>query len=245
MKSILSKMSFLFMTVLLISIFPSQSEAHRGALDKLGGHFRNDDCAYLLHSPTSLAKTAKTKNELITLIKKYSSNKCKNTLTVSKIDTTGYSLPAGTAPKTTSTPKVTPGAIALNRKYTATFSQCVDGDTAHFKVNGKVYKTRFLFIDTPENTTQKEKYGPEASNYTCKRLKQAKKIVLETDGKDVYDKYNRLLAWVWIDGRLHQEDITKAGWVEDFYDYGTYKYETKVRNAMAIAQKKKIGMYKK
>lgn len=43
---------------LLLSLFPSQSEAHRGALDKLEGHFRNSDCAYLLHKPTNLAKTA-------------------------------------------------------------------------------------------------------------------------------------------------------------------------------------------
>ncbi|WP_407691407.1 thermonuclease family protein [Robertmurraya mangrovi] len=51
---------------------------------------------------------------------------------------------------------------------------------------------------------QKEKFGKEAANYTCSKLKQAKKILLETDGKDVYDKYDRLLAWVLLDGKLHQ-----------------------------------------
>ncbi|WP_374702570.1 thermonuclease family protein [Bacillus sp. M6-12] len=70
-------------------------------------------------------------------------------------------------------------------------------------------------------------------------------MVLETDGKDTYDKYGRLLAWVWLDGRLHQEDITKAGLVDYFYDYGTYKYETKVRNALATAKKSKVGIWKK
>jgi micrococcal nuclease len=102
-----------------------------------------------------------------------------------------------------------------------------------------------LFIDTPESTTQVEPFGKEASNFTCTALKKAKKIILETDGKDVYDKYDRLLAWVWLDGKLHQENITKAGLVEGYYDYGNYKYEQKVRSAMSFAQKNKLGIYKK
>ncbi|PLT33208.1 nuclease [Bacillus sp. V5-8f] len=172
---------------------------------------------------------------MLTLIKKHSSNSCKNKLTVNKIYLEdGYKLPNGTAP--------TP-AQTLNTKYTATLSSCVDGDTANFKINGKVTKTRFLFIDTPEYTTTKEKYGKEASNYTCSRLKQAKKITLELDGKDKYDKYSRLLAWVWVDGKLLQEDITKSGWVEDFYDYGTYRFETRIRSAMTYAKKYHKGMY--
>ncbi|MDZ5471876.1 thermonuclease family protein [Bacillus sp. 31A1R] len=228
----------IFVTFLIVSILilPNLSEAHSGRLDKLGGHFRTSDCVYELHKPTTLAKKAKTKSEIVTMIKKYSSNKCKNNLTTSKLSLQGYNLGTGTT--------VTKGKLALNKKYTATLSKCTDGDTANFKVDGKIYKTRFLYIDTPEYTTKKEKYGKEASEYTCSKLKKAKKLVLETDGKDVYDKYDRLLAWVWIDGKLHQEMITKAGLVEGFYDYGTYDYEKKVKDAMSYAMKNKKGMYK-
>jgi micrococcal nuclease len=239
--------SLILTAILLIFLFPSSSSAHNGARDELGGHFRNADCMYLLHNPTDLAKTAKTKADLVTLITKNNTNKkCLATLTVDKIDLESYTLPTGKvkvnppSTKATSVPTLT-----LNKKYTATFEKCTDGDTANFKINGKIYKTRFLFIDTPESTTQVEPFGKEASNYTCAALKKAKKIVLETDGKDVYDKYNRLLAWVWLDGQLHQENITKAGLVEGYYDYGTYKYEQKIRNAMSFAQKNKKGIYKK
>lgn len=236
--------SFLITAILFLSLFPSLSNAHSGGKDELGGHFRNADCRYLLHSPTALAKTAKTKADLVTLIKKNNTNKkCVATLTVDRIDLEGYTLPTGQATKPPSTAKPVAG-LSLNKKYTATLVKCTDGDTANFKINGKVYKTRFLFIDTPESTTQVEPLGKEASNFTCSALKKAKKITLETDGKDVYDKYDRLLAWVWLDGRLHQEDITKAGLVEGYYDYGTYKYEQKVRNAMTFAQKNKKGLYK-
>lgn len=41
---------------------------------------------------------------------------------------------------------------------------------------------------------------------------------LETDGKSVFDKYNRLLAWVWVDYKLQKEMITKSGLVKMFYD---------------------------
>jgi micrococcal nuclease len=244
----LKKVISLIVMALLLTMVPSFSSAHNGARDELGGHFRNSDCMYLLHSPTALAKKAKTKAELVELIKRNNSNKkCLATLTVDKVDLEGYKLPTGTSGTSAATKPATVkpvAGIAMNKKYTATLTQCTDGDTANFKINGKVYKTRFLFIDTPENTTQVEPFGKEASNYTCTALKKAKKITLETDGKDIFDKYNRLLAWVWLDGRLHQEDITKAGLVEDFYDYGDYKYEQKVRNALSFAKKNKKGMYK-
>jgi micrococcal nuclease len=237
--------SFILTAILLITIFPGSSSAHNGARDELGGHFRNADCMYLLHSPTSLVKTAKTKNDLVALIQKNNTNKkCVATLTVNKIDLEGYEFPIGKVPNPT-TKATSVSGFTLNKKYTATLAKCTDGDTANFKINGKIYKTRFLFIDTPESTTQVEPFGKEASNFTCAALKKAKKIILETDGKDVYDKYDRLLAWVWLDGKLHQENITKAGLVEGYYDYGTYKYEQKVRSAMSFAQKNKKGIYKK
>ena len=48
-------------------------------------------------------------------------------------------------------------------------------------------------IDIPVYTTEKETYGKEASDNTCSFLKQGK-ITLETDGSDLYDKYDKLLA---------------------------------------------------
>ena len=58
-------------------------------------------------------------------------------------------------------------------------------------------------------------------------MTNAAKIELElnVDG-DSKDKYGRLLAWVFVDGELLQEQIAREGLVEKFYDYGydyTYK----------------------
>lgn len=228
-------------------MFPAQSEAHNGARDELGGHFRNADCVYLLHDPSDIAKSAANMDELIQLIKRYSSNSsCTSQLTAAKVDLEGYAVTNETANDTSTQSSVSSkaydGEIKLGKKYPAELVKCIDGDTAHFKVNGQVYKTRFLYIDTPESTNQIEPFGKEASAFTCHFLKSGT-ITLETDGNSVFDKYDRLLAWVWVDDHLHQEEITKAGFVEDFYDYGHYLYEDRIIKAMDDAKRLSKGMY--
>jgi len=253
MKKLLSFASAIIVLAAAYTFMPQDSDAYKGRLDKLGGHFRNADCHYILEKPTALAKTAKSKAELIELIQQKSSNSCKKTLTTAELELGTYKLPDGQA-QTPEKPKTSPakkapvsantGKMQLHQTYHASLSKCVDGDTAWFDVGGKTYKTRFLFIDTPESTNKIEPYGKEASAYTCTLLKKAKKIELETDGNSVFDKYNRLLAWVWVDGKLQQISITEAGLVKKYYDYGDYKYEDQVREAMASAKKEHQGMYK-
>ncbi|MFB7139984.1 thermonuclease family protein [Gottfriedia sp. NPDC056225] len=126
-------------------------------------------------------------------------------------------------------------------KFTVELVKCIDGDTARFTTVGT---TRFLYIDTPESTRTIEPFGKEASAYTCNLLENAKTIELEYDGPKK-DKYNRTLAWVWIDGRLIQKEIIKKGYVEKFYDYGDYSYESELRSLQATAQKRGVGLWSK
>lgn len=245
------KLFSVLLFLLFSSLFPTISSAHNGARDELGGHFRRADCVYLLHDPSSLAQSAKNINELIALIKQNNSNsQCVSNLSPNTIDLEGYTFPTESttpAPETTQSTQSTAQkpaapAITLGQKYSATLDQCVDGDTANLNINGTTYKTRFLYIDTPEYTTEKEPFGKEASEFTCSFLKQGA-ITLETDGADLYDKYDRLLAWVWVGDKLHQEEITRQGFVEDFYDYGTYKHEQTVISAMDYAKDNYLGIY--
>ena len=117
---------------------------------------------------------------------------------------------------------------ASNTKIEVSLKKCVDGDTAWFTVNGKSIKTRFLAIDTPESTKEKEPYGKEASNYTCETLTKAKKIEIEYDpDSDKTDKYSRHLVWVFVDGKLLQEKILAKGLAEVAYLYGDYNLISK------------------
>jgi micrococcal nuclease len=234
-----------FTVIMMLDLNAMSSYAHNGDRDELGGHFRNKDCMYLLHDPTTLAKSAQNIQEVILLIQQYNSNDCKNSLTANMVDLEGYLFEAGTSSSpnhSSAEAKPASSTIELGQRYIAALEKCVDGDTAVFSINGTSYSTRFLFIDTPESTTKKEAFGKEASEFTCSFLKDGK-ITLETDGNTLFDKYDRLLAWVFVDDNLHQEEITTAGLVEDFYDYGDYKYEDRVREAMTQAKANAVGIY--
>ncbi|MBS8264071.1 nuclease [Mesobacillus boroniphilus] len=232
-------------------ILPNLVSAHNGSRDELGGHFRNADCVYILHEPTSIARSAANMQELMSLIKQYNSNQdCKASLNEAKVDLEGHSFPAEGSTPSESTPAssdspkaaASTGNLQLGKTYDAKLIECTDGDTAVFTINGKAYKSRFLYIDTPESTRTKEPFGLEAAQYTCSFLKKGN-ITLETDGGSLFDKYDRLLAWVWVGDKLHQEEITKAGLVEDFYDYGSYKYENRIWSAMDYAKENGKGIY--
>lgn len=126
-------------------------------------------------------------------------------------------------------------------------SKCVDGDTARFIIKDREYSTRFLAINTPElkhGSRKEEPYAKKASNYTCNKLRQAKKIVLEYDpNSDKEDKYGRKLAWIFVDGKLLQEELVEKGYAEVKYLYGDYKYTDSLKIAQLKAKSKKLNIW--
>lgn len=125
--------------------------------------------------------------------------------------------------------------------------KCVDGDTARFMIGNEIKSTRFLAINTPEvkhGKTKAQPYGKEASDYTCKRLKNAKKIELEyDDNSSKTDKYGRVLAWVFVDGELLQNELVKNGYAEVKYLYGDYKYTDTLQESMKKVKQEKLNMW--
>jgi micrococcal nuclease len=140
-----------------------------------------------------------------------------------------------------------PVNIFALEKEEVTLSKCVDGDTAKFIYNNEEIKVRFLAVDTPETkhpTKGEEPYGKEASNYTCDRLTNGKKIELEFDeNSDKTDKYNRYLAWIFVDDSLLQAELVKEGLAEVAYLYGDYKYTSLLKDYEQTAIANKVGMY--
>lgn len=134
--------------------------------------------------------------------------------------------------------------VSANHRKEVEFQKCTDGDTAHFMVDGKDTTVRFLAIDTPEYTKEKEPYGKEASEYTCTALKHAKKIELEyDDGSDPKDKYGRALAWVFVDGSLLQKELVEQGLAEVTYIYGEYAYTEELYQAQEEAKAAKLHIW--
>ena len=137
--------------------------------------------------------------------------------------------------------------FASNQKMPVSLNKCVDGDTAKFILNEKIITVRFLAIDTPESvdtSKEVEPYGKEASEYTCNKLKSAKQIyILYDENSDKKDKYNRDLAWVFIDDKLLNNEIVKNGYGKVAYLYGDYLYTNDLKESENLAKKNKLGIW--
>ena len=127
------------------------------------------------------------------------------------------------------------------------FEACVDGDTIKVILDDRKTTVRFLAIDTPETvhpTKGEQPFGKDASNYTCDKVKNAKKLEIEYDeGSTKTDKYNRALGWVFIDDTLLQKDLVSLGYAKVAYLYGDYKYTEDLKKEESIAKSKKLGVW--
>ena len=87
------------------------------------------------------------------------------------------------------------GAFALR----GTVTYVIDGDTLDVRLAGGGYeRVRLIGIDTPERGAC---YAGEATA-AARRLANGRRVVLRGDAtQDTRDRYGRLLAYVWVDGR--------------------------------------------
>ena len=141
--------------------------------------------------------------------------------------------------------------ICVNVKAEAievSYKSCIDGDTAWFTTEDEDIKVRFIGINAPElehEETKAEYYSEEAKDYVCTKLEKANKIELEFDtNSDKQDKYDRYLAWVFIDDNLFQKDIVRNGYAKVAYLYDDYKYSDILIKNEEIAKKKNLGIWK-
>ncbi|HEY1741414.1 MAG TPA: thermonuclease family protein [Acidimicrobiia bacterium] len=98
--------------------------------------------------------------------------------------------------------------------YDAVVTRDVDGDTVVVRyANGRSDKVRILGVDTPETHkpgTPVQCYGPEASRYT-QRMLVGRTVRLELD-QVTRDKYGRLLAYIYLDGKRFDDDLLRLGY---------------------------------
>ena len=132
-------------------------------------------------------------------------------------------------------------------KIKVELEETVDGDTAKFKMDGEQITVRFLGINTKETVDPvrgEEAWGKEASDFTKEKLKNASKIELEFDSSaEEKDKYNRYLAWIWIDDVLLQNLLVENGLAENYMLQNNYKYAGILQESEETAKNSKIGVW--
>ncbi|MCF7792977.1 MAG: thermonuclease family protein [Candidatus Cloacimonetes bacterium] len=120
----------------------------------------------------------------------------------------------------------------------------IDGDTAEIFVDGFLYVVRYLMIDTPELHSKfkdVEPFAKEACEFN-KRLVEGKTVILEKD-KTEFDKYGRLLRYVYLDSIMINLELIRCGLAEILFIKPDVKHYSLFAEIQSDAQEKKLGIW--
>ena len=101
---------------------------------------------------------------------------------------------------------------ASGERIGAAVTRVADGDTIGVSIDGRDEEVRLIGIDTPETVDPDEPvqcFGPQASAFTHGLL-EGRRVDLEL-GVEHRDVYGRLLAYVYLDGRLVNAMLARRG----------------------------------
>lgn len=128
---------------------------------------------------------------------------------------------------------VLPNLVEGNYKVT----RVLDGDTIEINTGEKI---RYNGINAPENN---ERYGITAKEFN-EKLVLGKVVKIELD-KTKIDIYGRVLAYVWIDGKMVNETLLKEGMakVETIKGEAKLKYIDKLNAAQTWGEEHHNGIW--
>ena len=86
-------------------------------------------------------------------------------------------------------------------------SRVIDGDTIELQTGERM---RYLLVDTPENTTEVECFGPEATAFN-REVVEGAEVELTYD-EECTDRYDRTLAYVTVRGREINSLLVERGY---------------------------------
>ncbi len=128
---------------------------------------------------------------------------------------------------------------------TVTVERIVDGDTIRIDpAIDDIDEVRLIGVDTPETKDPDcdvQPYGPEALTFTRDQL-QGEEVDLEFD-EDRVDRYDRLLAYVYLDDDMFNETLLEEGYAQVYTVSPNDRYEDRFEEAQEAAQEAEIGIW--
>lgn len=126
-------------------------------------------------------------------------------------------------------------------------SRVVDGDTIEVTKDGVKEKVRLIGINTPETVDPRKKvecFGKEASAH-AKELLTGKQVKLVTDDTQTkYDKYGRLLAYVYSDdGLFVNKHMIVEGYAYEYTYTVPYIFQKEFKEAQKQAEIEGKGLW--
>ena len=153
-----------------------------------------------------------------------------------------YSTPQNTSFQHNTKTETTIPTIKSFEQYTVAYlERVIDGDTIEVKIDNKIYKVRYIGVDTPEFTKQPE-LAQQATDLNKKLLKN--KIFLVKDVSET-DKYNRLLRYVFTDEYFVNAELVKRGWAKTLTIPPNVRYSTLFNKLEQQARNQHLGIWNK
>ena len=110
----------------------------------------------------------------------------------------------------------------------ATVVRVIDGDTIEVDLGGRLYKIRYIGIDTPEIGRP----GADEATAFNAQLVSGKTVYLEKDASET-DRYGRLLRYVWTDEGMVNAILVTNGYAQ----VSTYPPDVKYQQEFLELQK--------
>lgn len=134
---------------------------------------------------------------------------------------------------------------SINDSTKALVTRVVDGDTIIVDFNGKEERVRLIGIDTPESVhPDKDKnveFGKVASEFTRTKL-EGKEVKLEFDAQE-RDRYGRILAYVYMDGKMFNKTLLEEGYAKIATFPPNVKYVSEFTEIEKTARENKKGLW--
>lgn len=125
----------------------------------------------------------------------------------------------------------------ITKKQAGIIESVIDGDTIKVKfANDKIEVIRLLSINAPEKS---QPYYDESRNYL--NVLKGKEVILEKRDKD---KYGRILAYVFYNNRLINEELLRQGLAHTYF-FDEAKYEDILEKAEMEARLGNRGVWKR
>jgi micrococcal nuclease len=163
--------------------------------------------------------------------------------------TTEISIDSPT-PKPTeqSTKPVSSESVPKNDATSVRVISVHDGDTITVLKDGVQTKVRLIGINAPEIYNYQKAaqcFGTESTTH-AKELLLNQSVRIETDpSQDTYDKYGRLLAYVFLpNGTNFAEQMIREGYAYEYTYRLPYQYQKEFKLAQQSAQKEETGLWK-
>lgn len=152
------------------------------------------------------------------------------------------STPSSAATATGSAPPAAP-ASPIGR-VRAEVVRVTDGDTIRVRLDGREYAVRYIGIDTPETVDPRrdvECFGREASAFNTQMV-GGKIVELEKDVSET-DRFGRLLRYVYVDGRMVNEELVRNGYATASSYPPDVKHQERFRALEAEARARGVGLW--